>query len=213
MTVNQEDPEDWIASQKSKLFEEFRESEVVGDHCESCQYEPDPVIKRGSLDASVMVVGPYPGRTDDSDVPFGGELEELLDRMLKAVSLDPQKNCYITTALLCGKDQDQIKTESIESCYKNLHRQIEIVDPQVILGTGRIPLASMYRMSPEDLDTGQLGYRGSLPDFPWIEGVVTIDPIHILKAGDGTDEQRKYKEIAWEHLKKVKELSNLEDQD
>lgn len=208
--INQEDPEDWIQSQKSSQFESFLEDDVVGSHCSDCQFTPDPILKVGSLEAELMVVGEFPTDQDRANErPFSGELGRLLERMLNAIDRDLEKDCYLTNAVLCGGETEDVQSRSVQACSVNLHRQIELVVPSVVLVLGRLGYRSLYGESVGE-DPGEvLGHQGSLPDFPWVEGVVSVNPIHLLNSESGSDREQKLKGLIWEQLRTVDRL--LED--
>lgn len=203
--LNSEDPEEWLSETKRSRFERFRSDEVVGDHCESCQYDPDPIIKRGSLDADLLVVGSFPAARDfDAGEPFSGEAGELLRKMLEAIDCSWETDCYLTNALLCGGPEDRPGNNSVDACRINVHRQVGLVAPDVVLGLGKYAYCSLYD-EPVDVEfEDQLGTQGPLPDLPWLEGVVTLHP-ELIRQKDGEAKQ-KLKRLAWKHLQQVKDL-------
>jgi uracil-DNA glycosylase family 4 len=211
MELTEQDPEEWIENQKESQFESFREDEVVGEHCQQCQFSPDPIIKRGSLEADLMIVGEFPIRSE-SDAPFTGDYGALVDDMLDAIDLTPDRDCYLTNALLCGGSQTDVQPSSLEACYQNVSRQIELVSPGVVLGMGRLAYCSLYQRSPDEEFADPWGHQGALPDYPWVEGIVTINPVHLFRAEEGTAKYRKMKKLAWDHLKLVrKQLDTTDD--
>jgi uracil-DNA glycosylase family 4 len=202
--INPEDPEDWIQSQKSDQFESFVEDEVVGSHCSSCQFTPDPVVKIGSLEADLMVVGEFPtGDDHQNDRPFSGDLGTLLQRMMEAIDRDLREDCYLTNAVLCGGHDEDVRQRSVEACSVNLHRQVELVSPSVVFILGRLGYCSLYKESVEGDPTEVLGHQGPLPECPWVEGVVSLNPIHLLNCESGSDQEQKLKSLLWDHLRTV----------
>lgn len=203
--LNSEDPEEWLAETKRSQFEAFRDGEVVGEHCESCQYDPDPIIKQGSLEADLMVVGSFPAPEDlEAGEPFSGPAGDLLFDMLEAIDCSPGEDCYLTNALLCGGPDQRPVDRSVGACRTNVHRQIELVAPDVVLGVGKYAYCSLYRESVDVEYDDHLGKQGPLPDFPWLEGVTTVHP-ELIRHRDG-DAKQKLKRLAWKHLQQVKDL-------
>lgn len=203
--LNSEDPEQWLSETKRSRFESFRSDEVVGNHCESCQYTPDPVIKQGSLDADLMVVGSFPGPDDfETEQPFSGEAGDLLRDMLEAIDRDWEQDCYLTNALLCGGPDDRPVDRSIQACRTNVNRQIELVAPDVVLGLGKYAYCSLYQ-EPVDVEyEDKMGHQGPIPEFPWLDGVVTMHP-ELIRRKNG-EARQKLKRLAWKHLQQVKDL-------
>ncbi|MFB6226876.1 MAG: uracil-DNA glycosylase [bacterium] len=205
--LNSEDPEEWLEETKKDRFETFRNESVVGDHCEACQYSPDPVIKRGSLDADLVVVGSYPSGEDfQNRTPFSGAVGELLDEMLAAIDLDVESDCYLTNALLCGGPEENPAEKSVDACRINVNRQLELVSPDVVLGLGKYAYCSLYHEPVSTDFRDKLGYQGSIPDFPWLEGVVTVHPAMILHQPEGSDKRRRLKQLAWDSLQRVESI-------
>ncbi len=215
--INQEDPEDWIQSQKLTQFESFVEDEVVGSHCSDCQFTPDPIVKIGSLEAELMVVGEFPTERDQgNEQPFSGELGALLERMVQAINRDLREDCYLTNAVLCGGDNQEVHQRSVQACSVNLHRQLELVSPTVVLIMGRLGYCSLYNESVQDELSDVLGYQGGIPDFPWVDGVVTMNPVHLIRCTNGSEQKQKLKSLLWDHLctveNRLEENSGADDQ-
>lgn len=207
MDVTDQDPEEWIHDQQRTQFDQFRQQEVVGDHCESCQLSPDPIIKRGSLKAPLMLVGEFPRRKDlENDQPFSEDYGQLIEDMISGIDLDPDEDCYWTNALLCGGGSIDVRQTSIDSCNVNLRRQVKLVSPEVILILGKLAFCSVYGHSVEKNFDDQWGYQGTVPDFPWIDGVVSLNPVHLLETNEGSTRHRKMKKIIWSHLQRVRDL-------
>lgn len=207
--LNSGDPEEWLSDTKKNRFETFRDTEVVGQHCEGCQYDPGPVIKRGTLDAELLVIGSFPEPDDfKNGKPFSGAAGNLLREMLEAIGLDWERDCYLTSALLCGGPEDHPRSRSVEACRLNVNRQIELVSPDLVLGLGSYANCSLYHEPLGHNFKETLGPRGALPDFPWLESVVTVHPGTILQKSD--EDRRTLKRLVWKHLQQVKELLQRE---
>lgn len=214
MDVTNEDPEEWISQQRSSQFETFRDEEVVGEHCDQCQFSPDPLVKRGSIDADLVIVGEFPTAEDRSvGSPFSGDLGQLVARMLEPIDLDPADDCYLTNALLCGGDEENVKQASLDACRVNVERQIQLVSPEVVLALGRHAYCSLYRKPLNGDFSEPWGHQGGLPEFPWVEGVVTLNPVHLLRAVSGTERHQKMKRVIWDHLQTVRELLSESNDD
>lgn len=203
--LNQEDPREWVDQQRKQQFEEFLNDEVVGSHCEGCQYDRDPVVYRGDRRADFMVVGDYTAPADQkSGNPFSGPAGDLLEEMLEAIHLDWDRDCYVTNALLCDATETSPKTASVKSCRVNLERQLDLVDPDVVLAMGAYAYQSLYRAPQSESLSDNVGAQGALPERPWIDGVVTFNPAYILRL-EGND-RKKVKKLAWDHLQEAQRL-------
>lgn len=211
---NQEDPREWIDKQRENQFETFASDEVVGSHCKDCQFTPDPVIKRGSLDADLLVAGDYTAPADqETQKPFSGPAGDMLKDMLEAIDRDWETDCYVTNALLCDGTESSVRKASVQACNSNLERQLEIVSPEVVLLLGKYPFASLFGKPLSITLSDNLGYQGTLPEYPWIESVVSFNPAYILRHRDDAEKFKTMKKVAWDHLKKVKKLLETANHD
>lgn len=204
---NQETPSDWSRDRRREEFRQFRENEVVGPHCEECQYKPKPVVKRGALFSNLMVVGDYTAPADrTTNKPFSGPAGELLEEMLGAIDRDWEDDCYVTNALLCDGTDEAPRKPSVEACHRNLTRQLDLVQPQVVLAAGKHAYQSLYRESASVTLRDNLGHQGPVPGYPALEGVVSFNPAYILRQPENSKRRRNVKKRAWDHLRTVREL-------
>jgi uracil-DNA glycosylase family 4 len=202
---NQEDPREWTRQQLEGQFEEFRDNEVVGPHCERCQYDPQPVVKRGTIEADLMVVGDYTAPADQkTEKPFSGPAGDLLEQMLEGIDRDWETDCYVTNALLCDGTDEPPRKASVEACYENLSRQLDIVTPEVVLAMGKYAAQSLLQLNASDSLTDHLGHQGSPVDYPWMDLVVTFNPAYLLRLDDGSKKKQAVKQQVWDHLKSVR---------
>lgn len=204
---NQEDPREWTQNRVRDQFREFADNEVVGPHCENCQYRPQPVIKRGKISAPLMVVGDYTAPADQTtEKPFSGPAGTLLRKMISGIDCDWEEDTYVTNALLCDGTDDTPRKNSVEACRRNLHRQLDIVNPDVMLGMGKYAAQSLLNLSTSDRLSDHLGYQDSPVDYPWMDLVITYNPAYLLRLEDGSKEKKNLKKRIWEHLKKTQTL-------
>ena len=104
-----------------------------------------------------MLIGEGPGEQEDlSGIPFVGPAGKLLDDMLTIIDLDRQSNCYIANIVKCRppRNRDPLETEQ-EACIGYLFRQIELVQPKIIVCLGRI--AAQRLIAPDFRITRQHG--------------------------------------------------------
>ncbi len=103
----------------------------------------------GRSDAEVLFVGEGPGENEDlTGEPFVGKGGKLLDDMLSLIGLDRTKNIYVANIVKCRPphNRDPLNTEQ-EACMGWLRRQIELIDPKIIVCLGRI--AAMVLIKPD----------------------------------------------------------------
>ena len=95
------------------------------------------VFSDGNKDATVMIVGEAPGRTEDKlQKPFVGRAGKLLDSLLESINLNRSK-VYITNVVNYRPDKNRKPTpEEINKFKKLLFKHIEIISPKCILLLG-----------------------------------------------------------------------------
>lgn len=110
--------------------------------CQSCplgETRTKLVFGDGNPDSEIMLIGEGPGEQEDlQGLPFVGPAGKLLDSMLQMIDLDRSK-VYIANIVKCRppRNRDPQPTEQ-QACRNWLDRQIELVDPKIIVCLGRI---------------------------------------------------------------------------
>ncbi|SVC70462.1 uncharacterized protein METZ01_LOCUS323316, partial [marine metagenome] len=96
------------------------------------------VFGNGSPDADVMFVGEAPGaREDEQGVPFVGRSGQLLDRLLAEELGMDRSDVYIANVVKCRPpDNRDPRPEEIAACRPWLARQMDLVDPSVVVTLG-----------------------------------------------------------------------------
>jgi DNA polymerase len=113
--------------------------------CELAQYRIKVVPGEGAEDADLLFIGEAPGwHEDQQGRPFVGPAGQFLDRLLDSIGLH-REEVYIANVIKCRPPQnrDPLPAE-MQSCCKWLDRQIEIIQPQVIVTLGRYSLARYF---------------------------------------------------------------------
>jgi DNA polymerase len=101
----------------------------------------------GDYNAVVMFVGEGPGFAEDvQGRPFVGRSGKFLTAMLRKVEIR-REDVYITNVVKCRppNNRDPLPQE-LEACSSYLERQIEIINPRIIVTLGRF---SMRRWFPD----------------------------------------------------------------
>jgi len=145
----------------------------------------------GDRSARWMIVGEAPGVEEDRrGEPFVGRAGQLLDSMLRALG-PGRERVYIANVLKCRPPGNRDpRPEEARSCRSYLDRQIELVEPTVILAVGRIAAQTLL---DTDLPLGKLrGRVHALGERQW-PVIVTYHPAYLLRS---PGEKRK----AWQDL-------------
>ncbi|MHC1578848.1 MAG: uracil-DNA glycosylase [Dehalococcoidia bacterium] len=125
----------------TQLYEEIRACQ----DCELAKYRTKAVPGEGAEDAELLFIGEAPGwHEDQQGRPFVGPAGQFLDQLLASIGLR-REEVYIANVIKCRPPQnrDPLPVE-IESCRKWLDRQINIINPQMIITLGRYSLARYF---------------------------------------------------------------------
>jgi len=123
------------ASKIAALNKEMLES---SDCCRLGQARNNIVPGEGDPAAKVMFIGEGPGQKEDEQgKPFVGQAGQLLSQLLAEVGLSREK-VFIANVLKCRPpgNRDPLP-EEVEACWPWLKRQIEIINPDLVILLGR----------------------------------------------------------------------------
>ena len=156
------------------------------------------VFADGNPEADLMLVGEAPGRDEDiQGLPFVGRSGQLLDRMLAAIGLD-RNAAYIANVIPWRPPGNRTPTpHETEICRPFIERQIELVNPKVLVNLGG-PSAKTLLNTTE----GILRLRGNWRQHVTASGTVipampTLHPAYLLRTP-------AHKRLAWRDLVEVK---------
>jgi DNA polymerase len=104
-----------------------------------------PVPGIGPARARVMFIGEAPGRwEDEKGEPFVGEAGAYLTELLGKIGLD-RREVFITNVIKCRPPENRSPNPNeIENCRPYLLRQIELVQPKLIVLLGRYALEEFF---------------------------------------------------------------------
>ena len=176
-------------------WDALRQAVVSCRACKLCEGRTNTVFGVGHEHAQWMVVGEAPGEQEDlKGEPFVGKAGQLLDNMLHALGLtraeaDEQHQVFIVNTLKCRPPRNRNpEPDELAQCEPFLIRQIELVQPKIILAMGRFAVQSLLK-SGEPI--GRL--RGRVHHYQGVPLVVTYHPAYLLR--NPQDKAR-----AWEDL-------------
>ena len=132
----------------------------------------------GDPSADWMLIGEAPGAEEDRlGDPFVGQAGRLLDNMLAAIGLDRGKNVYIANVLKCRPPGNRNpEPEEVAKCSPHLLRQIELVNPKLIVAMGRFAAQTLL-----ETDASIASLRGRLHRYAGRPCIVTYHPAYLLR--------------------------------
>jgi DNA polymerase len=164
--------------------------------CGLCATRTQTVFGTGDIRARVMVIGEAPGADEDRQgEPFVGRAGQLLNSMLRAAGFE-RSQVYIANVLKCRPPGNRDPGgEEAKRCLPYLRRQIELVNPAVILCAGRVPAHQLL-----ECDDALARLRGRVHRLGRIPVIVTYHPAYLLRS---PSEKRK----SWEDLQLMMEVA------
>ena len=171
--------------------------------CLACPLGPGRmkfVFGEGDPKARLLFVGEGPGRDEDlQGRPFVGKAGELLDRMIAALGLTREQT-YIANVVKCRPPDNRTPTaEEAQACLRYLHRQIELIQPAVIVTLGATPLRELVGVS-EGITRVRGQWRRVQVGDREIPVMPTFHPAYVLR--QYTQEVRR---AVWMDLKAAKD--------
>ena len=162
---------------------ELRATVAACTACTLCESRTQTVFGVGHERAHWMIVGEAPGEQEDRQgEPFVGKSGQLLDNMLRAISLtraeaEPARQVYIANTLKCRPPGNRNPAPAeLAACEGFLIRQLQLVQPKIILAMGRFAVQSLLR-STEPI--GRL--RGRVHQYQGVPLIVTYHPAYLLR--------------------------------
>lgn len=99
----------------------------------------------GPENADIMFIGEAPGfHEDQQGLPFVGAAGGFLDELLESIDLK-RDQVYITNVIKCRPpgNRDPLP-EEVEACKSYLDRQIELIQPKLVVTLGRFSMARAF---------------------------------------------------------------------
>jgi DNA polymerase len=146
--------------------------------CKLCITRRNTVFGVGDRQADWLIVGEAPGENEDlQGEPFVGQAGKLLDNMLRALGLSRREKVYIANVLKCRPPGNRNpEPEEVSRCEPFLRRQVQLLEPKVIVAMGRFAVQSLLG-STEAI--GKL--RGQRHSYAGVPVVVTYHPAYLLR--------------------------------
>lgn len=159
------------------------ELSAIASGCTDCalhEGRTNVVFASGDPSASVMVVGEGPGQQEDlQGVPFVGRSGQLLMRLLGEQEIG-RDDVYIANVVKCRPPRNRDpRPDEIDACKPYLRRQIELVDPAVVITLGNFSTKLLLNTT-----IGITKMRGTSYEWWGRYLVPTFHPAAALRGGD-----------------------------
>lgn len=193
-----------MAQSKAQLLEDLYNNTI--GNCTRCKLHATRstiVFGEGNPEASVMFIGEGPGKDEDAQGrPFVGKAGQLLTAVIEKGMKLKRSDVYIANVVKCRptvnlelKRDRPPDDEETAACGPFLKRQIEIINPKVIVTLGNP--STKFLVNPKEGITkvhGVWHLYNNIPVMP------TFHPSYILRNGGDSS---PLKRLLWEDIKKV----------
>ena len=194
---NQDDSKEvYYQIDKCNTLEELeslcRKAEVLRTDLEETQL----VFGVGNPNADLMVIGEAPGAEEDKQgEPFVGKAGQLLNKILEAINFK-RGDVYIANILKHRPPNNRNpKPEERERSLPFLLRQIDLVNPKIILSLGKVSAQALLKKKGASLSS----MRGKFHKFRGkYELLATYHPAALLR-------HAKWKRPTWEDVQLLRE--------
>ena len=165
---------------------------VVCEKCKLSKSRTQVVYGEGNPNADLMFIGEAPGRDEDlKGEPFVGRAGQLLTDIIKAMKLT-RDDVYIANVIKCRPPENRNpEPDELEACHPYIQRQVEIIQPRVIVTLGRFALQSLTGKT-----YGISSARGQWLDYNGVKVMPTYHPAYLLRTPSA-------KKDVWADMKKV----------
>jgi DNA polymerase len=195
-------------------FANLKEARFSAQSCRRCplwERATQTVFGSGDGKARLVFVGEQPGDTEDrTGLPFVGPAGRLLDRALNEAQIN-RDLCYVTNAVKhfkwepLGQRRLHKKPTSreIQACRPWLQTEIELIQPEVVVGLGATAAASIFGGPVRIADV-----RGKLTHVESIGRtcLITAHPSSVLRAPDPDARQTEFDRLV-QDLKLLQEFA------
>jgi DNA polymerase len=154
--------------------------------CGLCRSRARTVFGVGSRTAPWLIVGEAPGAEEDArGEPFVGQAGRLLDNMLAAIGrsrqADASRPVFIANVLKCRPPGNRNpQPEEVAACVPFLLRQVELLQPRMMLVMGRFAAQSvLHTEAPISALRGRV--HGVSVAGREVPAVVTYHPAYLLR--------------------------------
>ena len=147
----------------------------IADLVHNCQDCPlaatrtNAVPGEGPDNAQIMLIAEGPGKNEDAQGrPFVGAAGTFLEDLLDSAGLN-REDIYITNMIKCrAPDNRDPEPSEMEACSKYLDRQIELINPELIVTLGRFSTEKFLPKEKISKARGRLRRKRGLNILPMI---------------------------------------------
>ena len=190
-----------LLNEAESALAELRSDVIPCTRCKLHQGRRTAVFGEGNPRARVLFVGEAPGaKEDQTGRPFVGPAGQLLDRIIEGAMGLRREDVFIANVNKCRPPNNRAPApDEVAACLPFLKRQVEILQPDVIVCLGRT--AAQNLLGSSESTTAMRRRQHEYSNTPVI---VTWHPAYLLR-------EPSRKRETWEDIKTVNRLLGLPD--
>jgi len=170
----------------------LRDIALACTQCRLAKTRTQVVYGVGNPHADLMFIGEAPGKDEGlKGEPFVGRAGQLLTDIIKAMKLT-RDDVYIANVIKCRPPENRNpEPDELDACRPFIRRQIELIQPKVIVTLGRFALQSLMEKG-----FSITAARGSWLEYNGVKVMPTYHPAFLLR-------NPAAKKDVWQDMKKV----------
>lgn len=150
------------------------------DNCHLCQlskYRENVLFGQGNLDTDILFLKESPSVSEDELGEFYvGKSGELLLKMIQNVLNIPVDKVYVTNIVKCISTKGTISKEHVNYCKSYLHKQIELIQPKLIVALGE---GAYSHLTNDTTPFSQI--KGKVINYNDFDIICTYEPSFLLR--------------------------------
>ena len=191
---------------KLKQLEKLKQECLSCQKCQLGKTRINVVFSDGNPEtAKAILIGEAPGENEDkTGTPFVGRAGKLLNEFLEKAGISRENDLYIINTVKCRPPKNRVPMDTEKkACEDFLLKQIEIINPKILIFCGATALKSFY-----DKKTPISKIRGEVLELE-IGGqkrkcIPIFHPSYLLRYHSLEEGSPRY--LMLEDLKKIKNL-------
>ena len=181
--------------EKLRSLDEIAEKVRKCTRCLLYETSTNAVPGEGDPKAKLVCVGEAPGaKEDETGRPFVGQAGQLLTKILEAIDLTREQVFICNVLKHRPPGNRNPRPEEVEACSPYLIRQLELIQPKVIVAFGTFAAQTLLQTKA---GIGQL--RGLVHRYHGIPLIVTYHPAALLR-------NPAWKRPTWEDVKLARRI-------
>jgi DNA polymerase len=173
--------------------------------CTLCNLNSKKVIAKGNAKSNILLCGMAPAKTElKVGKPFVGSAGKFLDLLLAEAGLT-LKDLYVTNILKCYlKPGNTIKAKHADLCSRYLIKQIDTINPKIIVAMGKDTVATIFKIYNIDSGDTLTSMAGKFFKHDNLTILPTYHPQYLARFGGVNS---KYYTQAIAHFKLAKQIA------